>query len=749
MGLNYQQKQKFKTTPEQVVQEFNFDGGWVADIHETKLKPNQSPDMENVVFERTKNIKTRNGYTRVNGDPIGSSSDEANTGASTATVSLASPGDYAGQTFQVGTIASIVQVDFYLAMNTANEEQYVQAQLWSGGTGPSTLVAKGQILLVSGTAETEYSFRFREPEALAATTEYAVVVVPFVRGSSNTINTVKVHRTGAAYGSGEAYTSTNYGVTWSAIGTADLKFNVYTGATANTGNIRFYNETGLKQTIAKYGSTLYRIDDTTGTPTAITLPTGVTLESSTYLDHTVVYNTLLIADGTNRIKKYRGSTNANYTTGTISVTNGSATVTGSGTTWSTSTNAEVNEYIQLPDSKWYRITAIGTATSLTIERTYQGSTLSGQTYVISPWGEIQGRMDSTAVSSLIRPLATYIENHIDRVWTAEGNTLRFSTVFGTSTEEHFNDFDTSSNAGAIIIPGDAITGLYSLNNGLYVFQRRAIWRVYGNSPGNFELRNVSNEIGMINKRSLVEYNDIVLFLSDAGIIMFDGSDFKNASEDIVNSEIENWANKNSCAATLWDNKYMIAYTPAGQTYNSEIMYLNLENNTFGKFTGICASSFSAWKGGTDDGRILFGSSNQGSIYRWDVGGNDDGYTIRTLHETPSLGLEAGINDKSIKKYYIQQLALGDWNMTVKQLLNISESEITGTAINLTNGSTSLWGVAQWGVDYWSTSDNIVTTAIYEFQGLAKYFKFRIEQEGYDEGVEVIGMVLTAKPRRLR
>jgi hypothetical protein len=754
MALSFQSQVKFRNVPEEKLEEFRFNGGLITDKHETKLDSRQTPNLGNVIYSDTESIKTRNGYTRYNNDPIGATSDESNTGTSTGTISLDAVGDYVAQTFQVGTSANMVQADFYLAMANSGEQQLVRMELWSGNTGPDARLYSSQILLVSGTAETEYSFRVRVPQSLTLNTEYAVVLRPFVRGTTQTIREVLVHHTGNDYASGAAYTSTDNGSTWSAVANTDLKFNIYTGGdTGGTGLLRYYNDTGTKQMFAKFGTSLYRGDDSTGAMTQITLGSGASLFQDGYVDWTVANNTLLVVDQSGFIQKYRGSTNANYSTGTITVTGGSAIVTGSGTTWATTTNAEVGEYIKLPDGKWYLIKTIGSNTSITIELNYQGPTLSGQTYVISPWGEVQGKLNSSvAPTGLIRPKPKYIANHINRIWALEGNTLRFSVLDTSVAEENFNDWDTGSNAGSIIIPsgkGDTGTGLYSLNNSLYIFQRRAIWRLYGNSPGNFELRNVSNEIGMIDKRTLVEWNDLLIFLSDLGVYLFDGSNLKNVSENKINTTIDSWANKTSPTAVLWDNRYVISNTSSANSFNNEAYVLDLTDETWTRFKNIHISGFSSWTGSTDDGRIYFTSSNQGSIYRWDIGGNDDGYPIITEYDTPSIGFTSGMNDKAIKKFYIQQLALGDWNMDVTQLSNINETSISGQSINLSGGQVALWDVAEFDVSSFSGEGAIITTRIAEFQGLAKYFKFRMKQEGYNEGIEILGVVATARKRRLQ
>lgn len=80
----------------------------------------------------------------------------------------------------------------------------------------------------------------------------------------------------------------------------------------------------------------------------------------------------------------RDLSQAKYTTGTIAVTNGSATVTGSGTTFSA---AMIGRYLQITsatgDGLWYKVTGFSSTTSITLENYYQGTTVSGVTYQIA------------------------------------------------------------------------------------------------------------------------------------------------------------------------------------------------------------------------------------------------------------------------------------------------------------------------------------------------------------------------------
>ncbi len=77
-----------------------------------------------------------------------------------------------------------------------------------------------------------------------------------------------------------------------------------------------------------------------------------------------------------------------YTTGTVSVTSGSPTITGSGTNWTTNM---ADRWVQIAlstsnttsgDEQWYQILSVQSATSLTLKNNYEGGTVAGGTYII-------------------------------------------------------------------------------------------------------------------------------------------------------------------------------------------------------------------------------------------------------------------------------------------------------------------------------------------------------------------------------
>lgn len=76
-----------------------------------------------------------------------------------------------------------------------------------------------------------------------------------------------------------------------------------------------------------------------------------------------------------------------YAVGTVAVSNGGTTITGSGTTWTPTTNVQnESRWIKIAQTKgdnlWYQVQSVDSATSITLYEPYQGITVSGGTYTL-------------------------------------------------------------------------------------------------------------------------------------------------------------------------------------------------------------------------------------------------------------------------------------------------------------------------------------------------------------------------------
>lgn len=145
-----------------------------------------------------------------------------------------------------------------------------------------------------------------------------------------------------------------------------------------------------------------------------------------------------------------------YNTGTVAVTNGSASVTGTSTTWNTGGVVSVGDLFTITSSNViYTVSAITSDTQLTISANYGGATESGKSYTIStsftsnrtyPYIE-KGDAEQAAI---LKQTITDIDEDISGML---GGTVDFTVA--------------SLSAGSVSVPsltfdGDTNTGVYHI-----------------------------------------------------------------------------------------------------------------------------------------------------------------------------------------------------------------------------------------------------------------------------------------------
>jgi hypothetical protein len=115
-------------------------------------------------------------------------------------------------------------------------------------------------------------------------------------------------------------------------------------------------------------------------------------------------------------KLYAGSRKtANYTTGTITTTNGSAVITGAGTTWNTL--VDVGMLLQIGSERYYVVKSVDSTTQITLTEAYEGTTGAGKAYTLTPMGTL--------------PLAQQADFYAaagDRLIVGKGNQIAFSNT---------------------------------------------------------------------------------------------------------------------------------------------------------------------------------------------------------------------------------------------------------------------------------------------------------------------------------
>lgn len=239
-----------------------------------------------------------------------------------------------------------------------------------------------------------------------------------------------------------------------------------------------------------------------------------------------------------------------YDVGTVSVTNGSATVTGSGTDFLTGTR--VGDGFLAPDGNLYEISAIGGATSLTLGQNYNGSTTSGAAYSVVPTQALTGTLADN-VATLISDYQSGLDSISSGVFKAADGTV---------------------SAPGVTFANDLNTGLYSIadnNLGVAVSGVKVLDLV---STGvNANLRFLDNKKATFGASDDLQIyhdgTDSKIIDNGTGNLILGGSGIIYLTNPSV-SEIYASFHENGQATLRYDNAQKLATTSAGVAVTGEL-----------------------------------------------------------------------------------------------------------------------------------------------------------------------------------
>lgn len=152
---------------------------------------------------------------------------------------------------------------------------------------------------------------------------------------------------------------------------------------------------------------------------------------------------------------------ADYSTGTVAVTQGSVTVTGTGTLWRASVDAGM--LLSVAGGQVYAVKAVASDTSLTLDRPYVEATGSGRAYALR-------RLGAPAV------VGPVYASGGDRLIVCDGSTVKFSKGRDPETGNlRYGEFDPTD---VMQLPdGVEILGAAMLRDQLLVFATEGMWAI--------------------------------------------------------------------------------------------------------------------------------------------------------------------------------------------------------------------------------------------------------------------------------
>ncbi len=380
-------------------------------------------------------------------------------------------------------------------------------------------------------------------------------------------------------------------------------------------------------------------------------------------------------------------------TGTVAVSAGSATVTGTGTAFTT--EFAVNDRIQI-NSINYRVLSITSNTVLTLDSNVQttasnqvvkrsgviGSALVGATTITRnnqtnnkfATFESDGAYGSLYIVDSTNKIAEFqvrVVNGVNNYYFEElespapsnpkiceifserlvvaGQTTSTSTVAYSARLKPY-DFEGSS-AGEIDV-GDIIVGIKVFRNSLIIFCKNSIFELTSLDSTPI-IKSITKNIGCVNGNSIQEIGGDLIFLAPdglrtvAGTARIDDVEIGSISRKIlplINNLLANIQQFTISSMVIRErSQYRLFYHKSGQGQSGQLGIIG----TF-KFdaNGVPAFEWSEAKGmdlkfcaselNPQNEEVKFGANENGYIYEIDKGNNFDGANISARFQTPDM-----------------------------------------------------------------------------------------------------------------
>lgn len=214
---------------------------------------------------------------------------------------------------------------------------------------------------------------------------------------------------------------------------------------------------------------------------------------------------------------YGGGRNTNYNAGTVSVTNGSRTVTGVGTSWSGRVDA--GQLVNVTGNARYGVVqSVDSNTQITLRDPWRGATSAGSTYSIASLAALQPVPFGTSLPPLGSPVYVASVGSPARLVVVQGSRAYFSTA-GDPFEFSATGFHELP-AAAKLLGADAI------RDTLILPTSEGVWTVGNmNFDATDDAGNVQHTVEQINK-------DVILWDS-LGMAGWGGSMVIPALDDVV------------------------------------------------------------------------------------------------------------------------------------------------------------------------------------------------------------------------
>lgn len=201
--------------------------------------------------------------------------------------------------------------------------------------------------------------------------------------------------------------------------------------------------------------------------------------------------------------------------------------------------------------------------------------------------------------------------------------------------------------------GDIITCLRKQLGELVIFKRRSIHSLRGTSLADFRLDEIEGRMGCVGPRAAINDGNLIYFISDEGLCMYNGMRAVNLSQNFI-PKLWEGINKeylHKAVAGVWDGLVWFAVPEGESAYNNLVIICDPENQSFWPWRGINVSCFQQFNDGYKLD-LFSGSPVNGYVNRQGVGTDDFGTPITAYWEGKAFDKGSAEREKKAKKAFV-------------------------------------------------------------------------------------------------
>lgn len=314
------------------------------------------------------------------------------------------------------------------------------------------------------------------------------------------------------------------------------------------------------------------------------------------------------------------------------------------------------------------------------------------------------------------PVVEFIEQHLERIFGASGNTLYWSDFINPLLWDTLDDsVDMDS------WKGDSITRLVRIGPVLYIFKARSVWQLLGFTVATFQLLKIPGAKGCPYPWSVASDGVSVIYMGSDGFYRLVGNDITAISGTTTVSQSQTLHGSSALApmfkesaeadyhrivlgqrdgpvGVVHDFRYRCSVELTGQATqginNAELVYdmLSGERGAWSVRPARFIDSYVTYDGEGDRNQLIVGNSNSdGGLYRMEVGYAERQSEFNPVDRSDSQAITIaskiitrrntgtdGVTNKHWHDFRPHFVPTGNYNMTVKYKTNRSTGGATLT-----------------------------------------------------------------------